>query len=76
MLIIYTREACSKCDQAKDILNNFKIEYEEKNIDFGTNRAMIHDLYPQLKELPVVLNDDVLIGGLGELNEHIEKGNS
>jgi len=69
MLKLITREGCELCDKAKDLLKRLDIEYKELYIGLDIWREDVKMKYPTQKLLPVVLDDDKLIGGFEELKE-------
>lgn len=77
-ITLYTRPKCTLCEKTKDMLRAKKLHFFEYNIDLNGLKEEIKTKYPSLKELPVVLIDDHVIGGRDELdklldNERMEK---
>lgn len=68
---IYTRNGCSKCDKAKALLERFEIPYTEYEIDQHKERLLKE--HKNLKELPVVFNNNILLGGYNDLAVYLEK---
>lgn len=69
--LLYTRENCSRCDKAKQVLLSLNKPFEEKNID--EYKEVLLEKYPNLKQLPVVFYKDIMIGSDIELYEMFEK---
>ncbi len=68
--LIYSRTVCSYCVAAKNLLDSKNLKYVEKNIDrslddFNDMRSKA----PQMRTVPVIFKNDVLVGGYHELLE-------
>lgn len=77
-IMLYTRPNCSLCEKTKQFLESKGLHYFNMNIDLEGRRQYIKENFPSLKELPVVLINDKVIGGHQHLvdyleNERIEK---
>jgi len=83
MITVYGKPGCPNCDQAKSLLGSRNIEFQYIEIDQGQtqdpnktyiSRAYFLELFPQVRSLPHIVNDNTVIGGFKELVQHI-KGN-
>jgi len=70
---IWSKYHCPYCDQAKALLKNRGIPFEEKKIGDGYTREELLEAVPNARTVPQVFLDDKLIGGFQELNEHLKK---
>ena len=70
---IWSKYNCPYCDQAKALLKNKGIPFEEKKIGDGYTREELLEAVPNARTVPQVFLDDKLIGGFQELNEHLKK---
>ena len=70
---IWSKYHCPYCDQAKALLKNRGIPFEEKKIGDGYTREELLEAVPNARTVPQVFLDDKLIGGFTELNEHLKK---
>jgi glutaredoxin 3 len=69
--IVWSKNACPFCDQAKNLLKLKGIEFEERNITQGTwTREQLLESVPNARTLPQIFLDDKLIGGFQELKKH------
>jgi len=68
---LITRESCSYCDNAKNILQQQNYDYEELLIGKDIERDAVLETWPTQKMLPIVLVDDRLIGGYIELVDYL-----
>jgi len=71
--IIWSKYNCPYCDQAKALLKNKGIPFEEKKIGDGYTREELLEAIPTARTVPQIFLDDKLIGGFTELNEHLKK---
>jgi len=66
---IYTRPQCPLCDDTKRILTNHNLDYTEHIIGIDITRDEVLDKFPGASLLPLVLLDDVWVGGRNELSK-------
>ena len=72
--IVWSKNQCPYCDQAKNLLKSKGIEYEERNITAGTwTKEQLLEAVPTARTLPQIFLDDKLIGGFAELRTHLQK---
>ncbi len=73
--IVWSKDQCPFCVQAKNLLASKGIEYEERNITQGTwTKEQLLEAVPTARTLPQIFLDDKLIGGFTELRAHLQKG--
>ena len=70
--VVWSKNNCPFCDQAKRLLEIKGIEYEERNINNGYDRDDLLAAVPTARTLPQIFLDDRLIGGFTELRKHLE----
>ena len=70
--IVWSKNNCPFCVQAKNLLKLKGIEFEERNIENGWNRADLLSAVPGARTLPQVFLDDKLIGGFTDLQRHLQ----
>ena len=70
--IVWSKNQCPFCDQAKSLLKLKGIEYEERNINNGWDREDLLAAVPGARSVPQIFLDDKLIGGFTELKKHFE----
>jgi glutaredoxin 3 len=70
---IWSKYHCPYCDQAKALLKNKGIPFEEKKIGDGYSKEELLEAVPNARTVPQIFLDDKLIGGFTELNEHLKK---
>lgn len=70
--IVWSRDQCPYCDQAKRLLSNRGIEYEERNISQSWTREQLLEAVPGARTVPQIFLDDQLIGGFTDLQKHLK----
>ena len=68
--IVWSKNQCPYCTQAKALLESRGIEYEERNIEDGWDKEDLLAAVPTARTLPQIFLDDQLIGGFTELRKH------
>ena len=66
-IVIYTKPDCSYCVDAKSLLKNNNIPFEEKVLDLNFTREYLLEEYPSAKTFPVIVINEKYIGGYTEL---------
>ena len=70
--IIWSKENCPFCVQAKALLKQKGIETEERNINKDWTKEQLMDAVPNARTLPQIFLDDKLVGGFTELRKHLQ----
>lgn len=65
--IIWSKAACPYCVQAKALLEQKGIEYEEKKIGEGYSKEDLLEAVPAARTVPQIFLDGELVGGFTEL---------
>ena len=66
--IVWSKDACPFCVQAKNLLTSRGIEYEERNISAGTwTKEQLLEAVPGARTLPQIFLDEEHVGGFTEL---------
>ena len=69
--IVWSRDQCAYCEQAKNLLKSQNIQYEERNISHGYTREQLLEAVPGARTVPQIFLEDRLIGGYTELREYL-----
>jgi thioredoxin reductase (NADPH) len=70
-IVIYSKQNCTFCTKAKNLVKKLGLEYTEKKMeDFESTEAMLEDIGKQVRTMPQIKIDDKLIGGYNQLVEH------
>ena len=72
-VILWSKDQCSYCVQAKNLLQMRNIEFEERNISNGgwTKEQLLEEV-PKARTLPQIKIDGNYIGGFSELQQYIK----
>jgi len=70
--IVWSKDQCPYCVQAKALLESKGIEFEERNINRGYTREQLLEAVPGARTVPQIFLDDKLIGGFTELRQHLQ----
>ena len=70
--IIWSKYHCPYCDQARALLTQRGIAFEERKIGDGYTREDLLEAVPTARTVPQIFLDEVLIGGFTELRQHLQ----
>jgi glutaredoxin 3 len=70
--VVWSKDHCSFCDQAKNLLKMKGIEFEEKKIGYGFTKEDLLEAVPDARTVPQIFLDEQLIGGFQELKKHFK----
>ena len=73
--IVWSKDHCPYCDQAKALLKSKNIAFEERKIGHGYTREQLLEAVPTARTVPQIFLDDELIGGFTELKSHLQEQN-
>lgn len=74
MFSIYTRDGCSFCEKAKNLLNQNNLQYTEYSIGKNILREEVLQKFPGIKMLPIVVDvNGTLVGGYEDLVRHLQQ---
>jgi glutaredoxin len=71
--IVWSKDNCTFCDQAKALLEQRNIEYEEKKIGYGYTREDLLAAVPSARTVPQIFVNNNHVGGFTELRQYIEQ---
>lgn len=66
---IWSKDNCSFCEQAKALLTQKSIAFEERKIGDGYSREDLLAAVPTARTVPQIFLNDQLIGGFTELQQ-------
>ena len=70
--VVWSKNACPFCVQAKALLESRGIEFEERNVQQDWTREQLLEAVPTARTLPQIFLDNVYIGGFTELRKHLQ----
>ena len=68
---VWSKYHCPYCDQAKALLTQKGIEFEEKKIGDGYTREDLLEAIPTARTVPQIFLDDAHVGGFNELRQRL-----
>ena len=69
---VWTKDACPYCVQAKALLEQQGIEYEEKKIGVDYTREQLLEAVPTARTVPQIFLDGTHVGGFTELKQKLQ----
>ena len=69
--IVWSKYHCPFCDQAKALLKQRGIPFEEKKIGDGYSKEELLEAVPNARSVPQIFLDGELIGGFTELKANL-----
>lgn len=73
MVELYTKDNCTYCVQAKQVLRDRQIQFVEYKLNEDFTREIILEMFPEAKTFPVVVVDGFRIGGFTELRQMLNE---
>jgi glutaredoxin len=70
--VVWSKDSCPFCDQAKNLLKLKGIEFEERNMNKDWTREQLLEAVPNARTVPQIFLDEELIGGFQELKKYFE----
>jgi glutaredoxin-related protein len=71
--IVWSKEQCPYCDQAKALLKSKGIEFEEKKIGSDYTKEQLLEAVPTARTVPQIFIDERLIGGFTDLQKYMQE---
>jgi len=69
--IVWSKDQCPYCDQAKALLKSRNIEFEERNVSQDWTREQLLEAVPTARTVPQIFLNEELIGGFNELRTRL-----
>jgi len=70
--VIWSKDACPFCVQAKALLESKGIKFEERNVSKDWTKEQLLEAVPNAQTLPQIFLDEAHIGGFTELQKHLQ----
>lgn len=71
--LVYSKENCSYCTKAKNLLTLENISYEETVIGEDITREDFMSLFPDQRSVPLIFVNGEKIGGYNELLDYLSR---
>jgi glutaredoxin len=72
-VIVWSKDHCNQCDQAKLLLDQRSIEFEERRIGDGWTKEQLLESVPAARSVPQIFVNDQLVGGFVELQKYLKE---
>jgi glutaredoxin 3 len=69
--IVWSKDQCAFCEQAKGLLEMKGIEYEVRNISQDWTREQLLEAVPTARSVPQIFLDEEYVGGFQELRQRL-----
>lgn len=69
--IVWSKDQCPFCVQAKALLESKGIEYEERNVSNDWTKEQLLEAVPTARTLPQIFLDEDHVGGFNELRQRL-----
>jgi glutaredoxin 3 len=73
---VWSKYHCPYCDQAKALLSQKGIQFEEKKIGDGYTKEELLEAVPTARSVPQIIINESVIGGFTELKKYLEEQNA
>jgi glutaredoxin 3 len=73
--VVWSKYNCPYCDQAKALLKQKGIQFEEKKIGDGYTKEELLEAVPTARTVPQIFLGEELVGGFTELKKRLENVN-
>ena len=70
---VWSKYNCPYCDQAKALLSQKGIRFEECKIGDGYTKEELLEAIPTARSVPQIIINDAVIGGFTELKKYLEE---
>jgi len=70
--IVWSKDACPFCVQAKALLDSKGIEYEERNVMKDWTKEQLLEAVPNARTLPQIFLDEEYVGGFNDLKSRLQ----
>lgn len=70
-VVVWSKYHCPFCDQAKMLLQQKGISFEERKIGDGWTKEELLEAVPTARTVPQIIIDGQVIGGFNELRTHL-----
>jgi glutaredoxin len=74
-VIVWSKYYCPYCDQAKALLKQKGINFEERKIGDGWSKEELLESVPSARTVPQIVINGQNIGGFNELKEYLGVNN-
>ena len=70
--IIWSKDSCPYCEQAKELLTKNNIQFEERRIGVDYTKKQLLEAIPDAKTVPQIIINGEYIGGYSQLKQKLK----
>lgn len=70
-VLLWSKHNCPQCDQAKALLKQMNIEFEERKVGEQWTKEQLLEQVPNARSVPQILVDNTVVGGLNDLRKYL-----
>ena len=70
--VVWSKDSCTFCEQAKRLLTQQGIVFEERKIGHGWTREDLLKAAPAARTVPQIFINNQLVGGFNELKQRLK----
>ena len=70
--IVWSKRDCTFCEQAKYLLKQYNIVFEERKIGDGFTKEELLEAVPNARTVPQIFIDNEYVGGFTELKQKLQ----
>jgi glutaredoxin 3 len=70
-VILWSKDMCPQCTQAKQLLDSKGIQYEERKIGSDWTKEQLLEVVPTARSVPQIFIDEQYVGGFNELKKRL-----
>jgi glutaredoxin 3 len=71
--VVWSKYHCPQCDQAKALLSQKGIKFEERKIGDGYTKEELLEAVPTARAVPQIFINEQYVGSLTELKNYLER---
>jgi glutaredoxin 3 len=71
--VVWSKYHCPQCDQAKALLSQKGIQFEERKIGDGYTKEELLEAVPTARAVPQIFINEEYVGSLTELRTYLER---
>jgi glutaredoxin 3 len=71
--VVWSKYHCPQCDQAKALLSQKGIKFEERKIGDGYTKEELLEAVPTARAVPQIFINEEYVGSLTELKSYLER---
>ncbi len=71
--IVWSKDKCPHCEQAKSLLKAKNIDFEERNLSINWSKEQLLESVPTARTVPQIFLGEEYVGGIDKLRETLAR---